>query len=81
MELGTKQTTAADAHAAAEAIAAEQGEAERAQKLADSNEGTRQLAIKASGRGIHVILTSNGSPYMNWQTRIMYHSYQKVSFV
>eukprot|EP00850_Spirogloea_muscicola_P011540 SM000072S21174 [mRNA] locus=s72:97305:104460:+ [translate_table: standard] len=35
---------------------------------------------KSSGRGaIHVIVTSNGSPYLNWQNRIMYHTYQKVA--
>ena len=29
-------------------------------------------------RGIHVMCTSNGSPYLNWQTRIMYRTFQKV---
>ena len=28
--------------------------------------------------GIHVLCTSNGSPYLNWQTRIMYRTFQKV---
>ncbi|GAQ82785.1 hypothetical protein KFL_001240160 [Klebsormidium nitens] len=31
------------------------------------------------GGSIHVIVTSNGSPYLNWQTRIMYHSFKKVA--
>jgi len=29
-------------------------------------------------RGIHVMSTSNGSPYLNWQTRIMYQTFLKV---
>lgn len=29
--------------------------------------------------GIHVMATSNGSPYLNWQTRIMYATYKKVA--
>ncbi|CAI5510231.1 unnamed protein product, partial [Closterium sp. Naga37s-1] len=28
---------------------------------------------------IHVMLTSNGSPYMNWQSRIMYYTYLQVA--
>ena len=28
--------------------------------------------------GIHTMCTSNGSPYLNWQTRIMYKTYQKA---
>jgi len=27
---------------------------------------------------IHVALTSNGSPYLNWQARIMYYTFLKV---
>jgi hypothetical protein len=30
-------------------------------------------------RGIHVLATSNGSPYLNWQTRIMYQTYTNVA--
>ena len=30
--------------------------------------------------GIHTVCTSNGSPYLNWQTRIMYKTYQKARF-
>ena len=29
-------------------------------------------------RGIHVMCTSNGSPYLNWQTRIMYRTFLDV---
>ena len=31
------------------------------------------------GTGIHVLCTSNGSPYLNWQTRIMYRTFQKAA--
>jgi hypothetical protein len=27
---------------------------------------------------IHVVFTSNGSPYLNWQTRIMYATFKEV---
>ena len=30
------------------------------------------------GTGIHVLATSNGSPYLNWQTRVMYKTFQNV---
>eukprot|EP00271_Cylindrocystis_brebissonii_P011031 TRINITY_DN27713_c0_g1_i1.p1 TRINITY_DN27713_c0_g1~~TRINITY_DN27713_c0_g1_i1.p1 ORF type:complete len:749 (+),score=107.35 TRINITY_DN27713_c0_g1_i1:292-2538(+) len=38
-----------------------------------------QLSAGGESHGIHVILTSNGSPYMNWQSRIMYYTYQQVA--
>eukprot|EP00898_Chlorokybus_atmophyticus_P004733 jgi/Chlat1/5260/Chrsp33S05015 len=46
--------------------------------LASSDSSSR--AVAASTRpGVHVMCTSNGSPYLNWQTRIMHYSYQKVA--
>lgn len=35
-------------------------------------------AGRAKPEGIHTMCTSNGSPYLNWQTRIMYKTYQKA---
>ena len=34
---------------------------------------------KQQARSIHMMVTSNGNPYMNWQTRILYYTYNKVS--
>ena len=31
------------------------------------------------GSGIHVLATSNGSPYLNWQTRVMYKTFKDVA--
>jgi len=33
---------------------------------------------KSSSPTIHVVFTSNGSPYLNWQTRIMYATFVQV---
>ena len=38
-------------------------------------DGDRQVEKNA----IHTILTSNGSPYMNWQSRVMYYTYKQAS--
>ena len=36
-------------------------------------------AAPAAARGtVHVVLTSNGNPYMNWQTRVMYATYRAL---
>ena len=40
------------------------------------------LSDAASGSGsggIHVLATSNGSPYLNWQTRVMYKTFTDVA--
>ena len=68
-----------EAHAAVEKLAGQQAEKELEQRLKDSEKGNQEQAASGSSRGIHVMLTSNGSPYMNWQTRVMYHSYLKVA--
>ncbi|KAJ9529887.1 hypothetical protein QJQ45_022308 [Haematococcus lacustris] len=39
---------------------------------------SRQLDIKPAGDTIHSLLTSNGSPYQGFQTRIMYGTYKLV---
>ena len=48
----------------------------------EEDEGTMK-AIEVKGRqqarSIHMMVTSNGNPYMNWQTRILYYTYNKVS--
>lgn len=46
-------------------------EEQPARKETAGAEGTK-------GGSIHVIVTSNGSPYLNWQARIMYYSFKKV---
>jgi len=61
---------AAAAAAAAEAAGVEQGGSEP-RRLGPSD-------TKAGPSGIHVLCTSNGSPYLNWQTRIMYQTYKMV---
>ena len=68
-----------EAHAAVEKLAGQQAVKELEQRIEDSEKGNRQQAAAGSRRGIHVLLTSNGSPYMNWQSRVMYHSYLKVA--
>eukprot|EP00245_Coleochaete_scutata_P006796 TRINITY_DN21580_c0_g1_i1.p1 TRINITY_DN21580_c0_g1~~TRINITY_DN21580_c0_g1_i1.p1 ORF type:complete len:801 (+),score=219.38 TRINITY_DN21580_c0_g1_i1:188-2590(+) len=49
-----------------------------AQKLRKADEVAKKTGNKTN-EGIHVMVTSNGSPYMNWQTRIMYYHYNKVA--
>lgn len=39
---------------------------------------TEMKKQQTEGKGIHVMVTSNGNPYMNWQTRIMYYTWKKV---
>jgi hypothetical protein len=36
------------------------------------------LLLGSPPKGIHVMCTSNGSPYLNWQTRIMYQTFLTV---
>ncbi|DBA81022.1 TPA: hypothetical protein ACH3X2_007228 [Trebouxia sp. C0005] len=43
--------------------------------LTDSSMGA---ASASKGRSIHTLCTSNGSPYLNYQTRIMYGTYQMI---
>lgn len=55
-----------------------------ATRFESSNIATTSSSSSSSGTtlpkpsGIHVLCTSNGSPYLNWQTRIMYRTFQKV---
>lgn len=46
----------------------------------EGREATKAIQVK--GRleegSIHVMVTSNGNPYMNWQTQLMYYTYNKV---
>ena len=46
-----------------------------------ANVGTdaNQDADTNAGTGIHVLATSNGSPYLNWQTRVMYQTFKTVA--
>lgn len=39
---------------------------------------TQSTAFPSKGTNIHTLVTSNGSPYLNFQTRIMYGTYKKV---
>ena len=55
----------------------------RARAQADAGrEGAQRGAntggISSAHNEIHVLVTSNGSPYLNFQTRIMYGTYKKV---
>eukprot|EP00897_Mesotaenium_endlicherianum_P007849 jgi/Mesen1/7092/ME000369S06419 len=58
--LDTGTTSVAQAHAAAEELATKQADAELSKKVADSEVGRRELEAQTSGKGIHVMLTSNG---------------------
>ena len=84
--------TASPGFAAAVAAAAAHGEAgaggagsAAAMLAAKSVPQSASVVAAASGGGavgkpygIHTMCTSNGSPYLNWQTRIMYKTYQKA---
>lgn len=67
-KLGTEPDYA-DAGGAAVAQGAKQVAAAKAQV---------QGGGQAFGNEIHVLVTSNGSPYLNFQTRMMYGTYKKV---
>jgi hypothetical protein len=42
--------------------------------------GGKAAAVTSAGAGsVHVVLTSNGNSYMNWQTRVMYATYLAVA--
>ena len=43
----------------------------------DASDVEREASGK--GSGIHVLATSNGSPYLNWQTRVMYKTFKDVA--
>lgn len=43
----------------------------------DASDVEREASEK--GSGIHVLATSNGSPYLNWQTRVMYKTFKDVA--
>eukprot|EP00891_Asterochloris_glomerata_P007790 jgi/Astpho2/7790/fgenesh1_pm.00117_%23_7_t len=42
------------------------------------SKAAEQATSVAGGRTIHTVCTSNGSPYLNFQTRIMYGTYNKA---
>ena len=73
--------SAPEVSSAVAAKAAAQGAAAvQATGSAGANGGAVAVARPAAGKpyGIHTVCTSNGSPYLNWQTRIMYKTYQKA---
>ena len=47
----------------------------------DKAGGGAAVATSAAGGrqpGVHVVVTSNGNRYMNWQTRVLYASYKQT---
>ena len=47
----------------------------RHQKQSVANEKEQEQKEQALRPHVHVLATSNGSPYLNWQTRIMYRTF------
>ena len=54
---------------------AQRNKGQQAQAAGAGAAGQAGIANRGS---IHAMVTSNGNPYMNWQSEIMYHTFLKV---
>lgn len=66
-----------DARAQEAQVPAPEGAAAAA--AASSASTPAAAAASSTRRCVHTVLTSNGTPYMNWQTRVMYASYKQAA--